>query len=125
MYPALAQPPKAQRHQSTHSDKVGVPLLFIRITQHKRAYSSVRSMHKVHEIFADSMQARRQALVLHSIERDIGQVALPRDRVAWAVLAAIRSIGQVHSPNPFVKDDLKDGSDRRVLAGGHWPAWSA
>lgn len=68
------------------------------------------------------MQARRQALVLHSIEGDIGQVALPRDRVAWAVLAAIRSIGQVHSPNPFVKDDLEDGSDRRVLAGGHWPA---
>ena len=77
MFPALSKSAVAEGKQGAYSDKAGIAMLTVGFFLDKSTHASVCAVNKIDEVLAHAVQARREALVLDSVQISARKALLP------------------------------------------------
>jgi hypothetical protein len=81
MFPALSKSAVAQGNQSAYGNKASITMLFVGLFLHERAHASVFAVNEIDKVLAHTMQARREALILDSVQISARMALLPGDGI--------------------------------------------
>jgi len=122
MFPALSKSAIAQWNQGAHRNEASIAMLFVGLFLDKSAHACVCAMNEVDKVLAHAMQARREALVLDSVQINAREAFLPGYGIPWEGqynVTSYKAAGARDSPHLLVEDHLEKRSDGRCFGLGH------
>jgi hypothetical protein len=99
-------------------------MLLVGFSLNESAHTGIFAVNEVHEIFAHTVEARWETLVLDSVQFSVGMAFPPGYGVPWsnqynATTSYTVIIGALDSPHLLIEDHLEESSYRRRVGLSH------